>query len=474
MAETSPTDSGVTPALAQFAANLGYAGLPPEAVAQAKNAVLDTIGVALAGAAAGDAFKPAETYLTLHGGAGPASIWASGETLSPAAAAFLNTLHARVLDYDDIIEFPQVHVSVCVIPAALALAELRPVSGATLIAAIAAGSEIQSRLAAAIAPGVDSGRFPVMLATQQFGYFAAAAAAGRVIGLTQTQMEHAFGLAMMQAAGTEEMVVHARLSDGKSLYAGFSSQGGVQAALMAQCGVQAQGDAFTGKAGLFAAYYGNRYAPEALTENLGTRFVSLSRCIKAVPGTLVSHGFTEACLHIMAREALAPADLDTVILHVGSWGQAMCEPWALRRAPSGPAAAMNAIPFLVAKAIVNGKVALGDFTAEGLRQPEVLAMAQKITHRLDPRLNNPNGLEPGLVELGTKDGRTFRHRIDTPLGAPGRALGFAQTAAKFRANAEYAGLPQEKIQAIIAAAGRLDRLADARGLITALTGRSPA
>jgi 2-methylcitrate dehydratase PrpD len=464
-----------TERLAAFAAGLDFCALPPGIILQAQQALLDTVGIALAGAGIGDGFQAAETYLAAQG-PGPARIWATGARTSTGAAAFCNAIHARALDYDDIIEHPQVHVSVCVIPAALAMVEScgRPVPGRELIAAIAAGAEIQSRLSAAIAPTVDASRFPMMLATQQFGYFAAAAAAGRILGLSAVQMQDAFGLAMMQTAGTEEMVVHAPLSFGKCLYAGFSNQGGIQSASMARHGVLARGAALTGKAGLFAAFYPGGYEASALTEGLGTRFQSENRCIKAAPGTLVSHAFAEAAQHIMQEHQLAAADIAAVTLHVGGWGQAMCEPSEMRRRPPTSSAAMNSIPFLVAKTLVNGRVALSDVGGAGLAQPEALAMAARIQHRVDFSLNNPGGIEPGVIDITTSSGKTFSGRIDVPRGHPRRPLSFDDMAVKFRDNVGYARHPLSDAQRdnIIDLAGNLPDLADANTLLTAITAQS--
>ena len=145
---------GATEAIAEFVSSLEYEAIPDAVADRARYAILDTLGVALAGAAAGEGFQEAIAFALAQESAPRARIWASGERLSAGLAAFSNTLHARALDYDDITEFPQVHVAVCVVPAALAVAEAmdRPVSGKTLISAVVAGSELQTRLAASIAP----------------------------------------------------------------------------------------------------------------------------------------------------------------------------------------------------------------------------------------------------------------------------------------------------------------------------------
>ena len=89
---------------------------------------------------------------------------------------------------------------------------------------------------------------------------------------------------------------------------------------MARHGVLAKGEPLGGRAGLFAAYYGGRYQAEELVAELGTRFVSLDRCVKAMPGTLVSHAFAEAALKLMQDHSLRSEDLVRVRLDVGPWG----------------------------------------------------------------------------------------------------------------------------------------------------------
>ena len=458
----------ITADIARFAADTDYPALPSEVIAFGKVSILDTLGVAFAGAAIGEGCDAMMSYASAVSQGGPARVWASGKRMPPALAAFCNAAHARCLDYDDIIENPQIHVAVCVVPTAFAMAEALngPISGQQLLTAVAIGSEIQSRLASAIARTQDASSFPVMLSTQVFGYFAAAATAGHLLDLDTRRMQSALGLAMMQATGTEEMVVHAPESVGKCIYASFSNQGGIQAAMMAAHGVSAPGAAFEGQAGLFQAYYGGRYHRDRLSERLGRQYCSTERCFKMQPGTLVSHAFVEAALIVMRDEGLSVQDIFETRLRVGGWGRAMCEPIEVRRDPPTAAAAMNSIPFIVAKAMVNGKVALTDFQAQGRAQPEGREMAQRIRFIHDPALDNPAGLEPGLIEIVTNDGRVFSKRVDKPRGHPSRAMSFDEVAAKFRSNAAYATtLTSAQIDQMIETVDRMELLPDLRSLL---------
>jgi 2-methylcitrate dehydratase PrpD len=464
--------TGITARLAAFAATLAFDQLPAEIVLHTKLALLDTFGGALAASGLSDACDGVLAYAVTQTGQPGARIWPSGQRVAAGAAALANGMLARALDCDDIIENPQIHVSACVVPAALAIAEDRAValSGRDLLAAVAIGSEIQCRLAAAMGARQDPALFPVMLATQVFGYFSGAAAAGRLLGLTVAQMHSAFGLAMMQAAGTEEMVVHAAQSVGKNIYTGFSSQGAVQSAQMAAHGVLAQGDALEGRAGLFTALFGGQYDPALLTDGLGEQFIAGQTCFKYWPGTLVSHAFIEAALQIRAEAALTADAIASVRARVGVWGRTFSEPLAMRRAPPSASAAMNSVPFIVSRALVQGTVGLGDFFLPARDDPATAALAAKFDFVFDAGLINPVGLEPGLLEITAKDGRVLRARVDQPKGHHTRPLSFDDMARKFRRLACLAAvpLPPERIERIIATIAALDTMPDVRDLTTLL------
>jgi 2-methylcitrate dehydratase PrpD len=460
-----------TDELAGFAAGLRFQHLPAEVVTQTKQSILDTVGVALAGGGIGEGCSQIADYAASAGHSGESSIWSSGVRLPAAQAALVNAAHARALDYDDIILFPQIHVAACVVPAALAIAQSRSltVKGSDIVAAVAAGCEVQSRLAAAIAPFFGEG-LPAMLSSQVFGYFSAAAACGNLLELQPSQMQSAFGLALMHAAGTEEMVVHASDSVGKCLYAGLSNQGGVQSALMSSHGVRARGEALTGQAGLFQAYYNGEYDGAVLTSNLNSQFLSTDRCIKAMPGTLVSHAFAEAALRLMQEHKIVAQQIERVHLHVGPWGAVMCEPAEMRRRPSSASAAMNSIPFMVSKTIVNGEIRLDDFQDPGRSQPTALAMASRIDHMVDRALAAPRGLEAGVLDFVLMDGRILRQRVDAPLGHPTRPISTSGVVAKFHANARYAKRPRRDaaIERMVDRVMNLDRLDDVGLLFDAI------
>jgi 2-methylcitrate dehydratase PrpD len=355
----------------------------------------------------------------------------------------VNATHARGLDYDDIIPFPQIHVSVHVVPALAALVEDRKATttGRDFLTAMVVGCELQARLTRAIAPFFGSD-LPSLLSSQIFGYFSAALACARLMRLDPPASRSALGLALMHAAGTEEMVVHATRSMGKVLYAGFSNQGGLQCAMMAAAGITAEGDALTGQAGLFAALYGGRFDGGALTAQLGSEFYSLNRCFKSAPGTLAAHSFAEAAILLKRELGMPVDDIERIVLHVGSWSRAMCEPIELRRHPPSASAAMNSIPFVVAKAIANGAVDLSDFQEAGRAQTTARSIASRIDYEFSPALSKTGGLEQATVEFVMSNGSACRKIVHVPLGHPERPLSPEQAIAKFRQNIAFSDRPE--------------------------------
>jgi 2-methylcitrate dehydratase PrpD len=462
--------------LSQFIAGLQFDRIPPKVTTLTTWALLDTLGVALAGSGLGEGCHEVVEFATAQAGLPEATVWANGIRVPAPGAALANGALARALDYDDLVERPPGHLAVCVVPAALAVAERAhaPVSGKALLTAIVAGEELQCRLGAAVAASQPPGVFPVMLSTQLFGYFSAAAASARLLHLSAEQTESALGLALMQASGTEELIIHSAASVGKAIYAGFSNQGGVQAALLAERGVTARGEILEGQAGLFAAYYGGRYSRAALTEGLGERFLSHDRLFKCWPGSAVTHPFLEAALELRHAHQLVPSRIADVLVRVGVWGRAMCEPAEARREPASAGIAKNSIPFVVAKALVNGGIELQDFEAPRLGQPEVLALAARIVHQFDPALGGGAGLEPGMVEIRLTDGSSHAARVDQARGHPDRPLSFDELVGKFRRNAGLARTPlkPDQVERIVERVHRLEALEDVRPLTRCLAGEA--
>ena len=119
-------------------------GPPWSILDMARDAVLDTVGVMIAGAS-DQAAKRVRRAVALWGN-GPSTVVGQPETLAAPWAALANGTAAHVLDFDDSFSPVSGHSSAVMVPALLALAEAEGVSGHAILDAYVVGLEIQARV----------------------------------------------------------------------------------------------------------------------------------------------------------------------------------------------------------------------------------------------------------------------------------------------------------------------------------------
>ena len=211
---------------AHMAANVSIDALDDAAIDAAKKSILDTVGVALAASGVEPAAQALIDLVKHDGGRPESSLWGMGMRVPAANAAFANGALAHCLDFDDQTPWGQ-HASSSVVPAVLAVAETEgAVSGADLIAAVAAGQDIFARLRAVTSGGARTGTCPASSASMR--------ARPRRRGCWRMPggaIQHAFGIASQQSAGIMEVVAGTG-SELRGVYAGFSARGAVTAALL--------------------------------------------------------------------------------------------------------------------------------------------------------------------------------------------------------------------------------------------------
>ncbi|TWA57335.1 2-methylcitrate dehydratase PrpD [Azospirillum baldaniorum] len=370
----------------------------PDAVRKAaRRSILDTLLVAWAGAGVG--LAPSAAALTAlvrgQGGRAEASVWGGGPRLPMPAAAFLNALHASLLDYDSL--NGAVHADAVVLPAAWAVAEARGASGVELLTAYVVGAEVTARLArAAPERGRGWSRTPL------YGVFGAATAAGLLLGLDADGLTRAFGHALGRAAGTQQGHVEQALS--KHLQPAFAARDGLFAAQLAAAGVGAPALVLEGPFGLGALY--EPLDGSALLDGFGRHFAFLDTGLKGDPvcaGSLVA---MDACRALLARHALSGEEVVGV--------EAVVSPLAGRLVGGGfnpegdPAVtAQFSLRYALATLIRRGGFGLADLRPEAVRDPRVAPLADAMVIRVDPAFA---GLAPAEVRLLIADGRRLVER----------------------------------------------------------------
>ena len=469
--------AGATRKLACHAATLRYDDLPRELVELTKKCLLDTLGVCIGASTLAEEGKIVTEYVRDLGGKPESTILGFGGKAPAPWAAFVNGSFGHMLDYDGVNSAGGGHVSIATVPVAFAVAEkLGGASGRDLITAIACGTDIQTRIYQSIdMPDwtMSEGWFP----TQLLGYISGAATAGRLMGLNADQMENAFGIGFNQVGGSRQMAVGAA-THLRSMQAGFSGQGATLAAGLAQRGIIGSKEVLEGRYGLYKNYVGiDRLNWDALVGDLGTRFPLLKvHGFKVWPACGYTRVTNTATQQLRTEFNLRPEDIETITVIGGTGGtRLLSEPLDLKRRPKTSIDGKYSIPFTTAVMMVKGNVTLHDFTDEGLRDPAVLAMADKVSYRplndgektaeVDHSLSRP------IVEVRTTNGKVLVRQPKSVPGDPHNPVSQELLEAKFRDCVSFSAKPiaAANIDRAIEMIRNLENVADATDVIRLLT-----
>jgi 2-methylcitrate dehydratase PrpD len=450
--------------LAHATVGLDYSRLPVVAADSAKKTVLDALGVTLAASGLEPAARPVIDLVRESGGRAEASVLGFGLKVPAVMAAFANGALAHCLNYDDQTPWGQ-HSSTSIVPAAFAVAERRGgVSGRDLIAAVAAGQDVFTRLRLNVDWRQDWNLSSVL------GVFAATATAGRLLDLSHQQMINAWGLASMQSGGFMELISSIG-SDIGGVYAGFSAKSAVVAALLAEKGATGVDSVFEGRKGFFATYFPGGHDRDAILEGLGVDYKGSATLYKPWAAVGTAHSHIHATLELMDEHHLDVDDIEEFRVFVGDCHEGLCAPLDVRRAPSKLMDARFSLPFLVAFAAVRRRLGVADLTQAALSDPRVRALAQRVVPISDSSLDWKLQLPNGRVEIVLRDGRRIEKVAHDVPGSTEVPMTWEDISRKFGECAAAATVPPSagQIDRATQIARQLENHDDATDLIRALS-----
>jgi len=447
-------------ALAERICQVTYESLPREAVATAKEGILDTVGVTLAGAGEETTAVIART-LKLTAAPGPALIFGSNEKLDVLSAALINGVAAHALDFDDCSNTLGGHPSAPILPALWTLAP--GVSGRAFIAAYAAGVECECKLARAVHfHHYEKGWHP----TATLGTFGSAAACGHLLGLTPDQMATALALAASMASGIKANFGTMT----KPFHVGQSARNGLLAAMLAKEGMTANQGALEHPQGFFAVFNGaGTFHPERIEAEWAKPFELADPGIafKRHPCCGSTHPAADAMLHLREAHALSPER----VAKIESWTHPRRLEHTNRPDPQSGLDGKFSIQYVLARALMHGIVSVEHFSDEAVREGAARTLAAKVDARPDaiPTRGDDEHFY-ARVRVTTTAGEAFEHFIDAPHGRdrahplPERTL-----EAKFRDCAQRA-LDPITAESLLRLCGMLEVLADAGDVLSPMMG----
>ena len=442
----------------RFVSGLKLADVPPVVLAKAKLVFLDTLGVALASSTM-DFGKMVINVARKLGGANTSLLIGASHRVTAANAVMANGTLAHGLDYDDTLEEAIVHTGACAWMTALAVGEEVKASGKSVLEAAIAGTEVLCKVGL-VAPGKFHARgfHPTAICST----FGAAAAAGKLYGLTVEQWVDAFGLCGSQSSGIIEY-----LADGtwtKRMHPGWSAHGGVIACLLAQEGFRGPAKVFEGTHGFFSAFGGNNdYRFERILE-LGKAWEIPRLTFKSYPCGSISHPYMDCALKIKQKYVPAPGEIREVVCRTAEGPvHRLWEPLADKQRPVSSYGAKFSLPYSIAVMLIRGKAGLDEFSDETIHEVNILELAGKVRYELDPSIDYPRHFS-GHVRVIMDDGRVLEENQPHPRGGFEDPLPPEEIEQKFRANARLS-LKTGSIDQVVKLIERLEEL-PALGILT--------
>jgi 2-methylcitrate dehydratase PrpD len=461
MADRVGDEAALASQLAAWVSTVRYEDLPVDVVESTKLRILDVIGLALAGAETpfGASTRAAVVALSPPG---PCRVFGTGERVSLTAAALANAAFPQALEYDDTHNESIVHMSSPAVVAALAMSETRAVSGRELIAAIAVANEVACRVGCVV-PGQfhRRGFHPTGL----FAPFGIAFGVGRLLRLEPQQLAWAAGTCGSFAAGLLECWVDGTQT--KFLHSGWAAQSGITAAFLAQAGVTGPPRVFEGRFGLFAAHVQDPVVSRnfgRIADELGERWESRYASFKPFPTAHVLHPYISALLRLREQHGLMPDDVVSIECPVAEFNVSIvCEPVAEKCAPASQAHCRVCLQYTMAETLFRGALGKDAYADETRLNPDVLALARRVTYTVDPAYPGP-GRFKGAVRVTLRDGRVLTEVEEYNRGSAENPMTPEELQAKFDDNAS--GFLSAAARARVAeAVSRTEALVDASALV---------
>jgi len=413
---------GITKAFAVWASELVAADIPTQVHHIAHRAMLDTLGVMLAGGAHRDIKKLAGIWPTSNG---ICDLATSGKATAETAA-LINGSAAHFWDFDDTSYTGIMHGSAVIFPAVLALTQEINASEEEARTAFIIGSEITYVLAEIC---THQHYFRGWWSTSTCGLVGAAAAAARMLGCNYDQISQAIGLAAAASGGSKSVFgTHA-----KPYLVGEAAQRAIMIARFVASGLSGPDDGIEGQTGFLHLLNNDVEDPQQI-DTLGRRWrlVDPGLLIKLYPVCSAAHAATEEIARQTFHAGLSPDDIDTIRLEVPK----LVRISLVHDHPKTSAEAQFSLPFVAACAVLNGAVRLQDLNVDVILSAPIQALMAKvqILEAADLSTNEARQRFPesARVRIILKDQTEHAGFCGEAYGMPGKPLSDVDFLAKFR------------------------------------------
>ncbi|MCR6691770.1 MAG: MmgE/PrpD family protein [archaeon YNP-LCB-003-016] len=445
--------------LAHFISDITFEEIPEYVVEKAKMCILDTLGTALLGSQTEAARKLNKVIQSL-GLPNECTVIGACYKTSRLYAAYVNSMEAAYLDFDDGHRESGIHPGCIIIPTALTLGEYLNASGEQILESVILGYEVAIRVGVATGMAQFKRRID---APSTCGVFGAATAAGKLLGLNEHELANALAIAGSQTP-LSPSIWYYEPSMVKSLPHALASKVGILSAMLAKEGFLGPLGILEGRGGFCeATCLPEKYQLEKITEELGRKWRIMEVYFKFYPSCRWCHSAVDATFNILHTQRIKPDDIVEITVKTYPTAAQLS-----LNEPKDDTTARLSIPYNVVAAIVYGELGVDQFNIDAINNPIVLQLARKVSVVADESFKDKYpSARPTTVEIKLKNGSKYSSHVDFPYGEPENPPSAEQVRYKF---VKWVGkyLSQEKIQKIIENVENLDKLKNIKQLIDLL------
>ncbi|GLQ19598.1 MmgE/PrpD family protein [Algimonas porphyrae] len=446
--------TSISPIFARYALNQSV--FSDSAYDAAKTFLLDSLGVGIAGAKA--PFQSSvHAVVRSWGEGGPVHLWGHETTAPQASAAYLNGFQIHSMEYDCVHEPAVVHPMATILAAIGSEVEARgQTSGFELMEALIVAVDVAAELGVAVKSPLKFFR------PATAGLFGATLGIARLRGFDEATSLSAMGCALAQCAGV--MQAHVEGKPTLPVQIAGAARAAVVACDLAQSGLHGPEQSLEGPFGYFAMFEDEVDLASA-AEALGKLHRITEVSWKPFPTGRAAQGGIPLVQRLM-EQGVTPDTLETLELQAPP----IIPRLVARPAHAGmsPNYARLCFPYLAAVTLNRGTVGLSDFTTESLNDPELLALAGRVSVTTN-HIEDPAEFVPQTAVAQLKDGSERIALTAKLFGSPADPLSREQHIAKFR-NCVRFGLSDDKADEVadrlIASVDDLERFDDVRELFS--------
>jgi 2-methylcitrate dehydratase PrpD len=449
----------ITKQLSRYIIETKYEDIPPAVAERAKNLILHTIGVSLAGLDLQQGKDALELAKEMSAGDAPgvATLWGDGGKVSWVAAALLGGTLGDMLDWEDCSWTG--HPSAGVVPSAVIAAEVLHKSGKDLIAAVVTGYEVYQRIAMSAAANING-----------LNIFASVVPIAKLVGLNEKQVNQA--LSMAASCSAIPVNIHeATMSDSLNYLYGFKTEGAVAIVRNALLGIDNLEDALDDPTA-YSAHMRNS-TPEWFLKDLGTDYFLMDILVKHWPANMYVQTYAELADTIRRKYKIDPDHIERIDLNPA----VQFRFYQSETGYESLTQAQFSIPYCVAAVFYHPYAGSVWYYPETMKDPKVVALMNKVHAKAfcDDAGKQPFRGVPGLKQLirgyhpekimtvRLKNGTEYSEALFSHLGHPNQMFTREQFDDNFREETAVILSPNEANQ-VIRLIRNLENLPDASEL----------